>query len=373
MKKKRMALIGFALFFLALLVGEAYCLLRGDLISILGVGVVLLIIAYLLLDAILDYIKGEPEAEMLPGMDWEYGQMEKILSGQTEAEEEKEETEAEQESEAERLQKAIYVLQKKSFDALQKEMQAARAQENTAISELKEELTTLIKAEIKYERENTNQIINENRKQIERLTKNLQDVKPQEVSQPTISVDYQETLDRLAQQVGQIVELLQERPAVSVAPQQELEPEPEAEEMLIMPEFEEEFIMPEFEEELMEEPTLEDYLSEIDLSLGEEPQAEEEPELEDLLTEIGLGLDLTEPVVEDVMPEVLLEQEEELTEEDLSELIAGLLGEAAPEELSIPEPVTEPEPTPVAPAAPADPNKPLSPEEIAALFASMGQ
>jgi len=73
------------------------------------------------------------------------------------------------------------------------------------------------------------------------------------------------------------------------------------------------------------------------------------------------------------MPEVLLEQEEELTEEDLSELIAGLLGEAAPEELSIPEPVTEPEPTPVAPAAPADPNKPLSPEEIAALFASMGQ
>lgn len=324
MKKKRMVLIGFALFFLALLVGEAYCLLRGDLISILGVGVVLLIIAYLLLDAILDYIKGEPEAEMLPGMDWEYGQMEKLLSGQVK-EEEKEE-EPEQESEAERLQKAMYVLQKKSFEVLQKELQASRAQEAAAISELKEELSMLIKAEIKYERDNTSQIVNENRRQLKRLAQDLVQSNPAPQEQvPVIPESYQEALDRLTQQVEQIVELLQERPVVVAASAAPTEPMESMAYMDMEPEAEEIPIIPEFEEEVN-----------------------------------------VEPMVEDLMPEIGLEPEEELTEEDLSELIAGLMAGTEPE----PEPAPVPAP---APAAPADPNKPLSPEEIAALFASMGQ
>ena len=65
MKKKRGILIGSALGFLAVLLGEVYCLLnfRGDVVMAAGIGLVLLIMAYLMLDAGFDYWESLQETE----------------------------------------------------------------------------------------------------------------------------------------------------------------------------------------------------------------------------------------------------------------------------------------------------------------------
>ena len=128
MKKKRGILIGSALGFLAVLLGEVYCLLnfRGDVVMAAGIGLVLLIMAYLMLDAGFDY--------------WES-------------------------------------LQETEEQAFFEEGQAGQEGLNRVEAELKllrKDLSDLLKAEIQYERENTRALISHNKKEMEQLSEELQ-------------------------------------------------------------------------------------------------------------------------------------------------------------------------------------------------------
>lgn len=216
-------------------------------------------------------------------------------------------------------------------------------------------------------------------------------------------------------------------PEISPEPEESMEPEPE-----ISPELEENpepEILPDLEESLEPEISLELEESpepEISPELEESPEPEilpDIPEEENLKPEEDLpvmaadeiippdpeeSIEEAEELVEpDPIPEDAIVEEandENLPEEELSPMpdlsdpnramspdeIAALFanmgnddnadkaGEPAEETVEpedIPEPVEEPEAVkeaPLQPEEPADPNKALSPDEIAALFASMG-
>lgn len=216
-------------------------------------------------------------------------------------------------------------------------------------------------------------------------------------------------------------------PEISPEPEESMEPEPE-----ISPELEENpepEILPDLEESLEPEISLELEESpepEISPELEESPEPEilpDIPEEENLKPEEDLpvmaadeiippdpeeSIEEAEELVEpDPIPEDAIVEEandENLPEEELSPMpdlsdpnramspdeIAALFanmgnddnadkaGEPAEETVEpedIPEPIEEPEAVkeaPLQPEEPADPNKALSPDEIAALFASMG-
>lgn len=216
-------------------------------------------------------------------------------------------------------------------------------------------------------------------------------------------------------------------PEISPEPEESMEPEPE-----ISPELEENpepEILPDLEESLEPEISLgleESPEPEISPELEESPEPEilpDIPEEENLKPEEDLpvmaadeiippdpeeAIEEAEELVEpDPIPEDAIVEEandENLPEEELSPMpdlsdpnramspdeIAALFanmgnddnadkaGEPAEETVEpedIPEPVEEPEAVkeaPLQPEEPADPNKALSPDEIAALFASMG-
>ena len=196
---------------------------------------------------------------------------------------------------------------------------------------------------------------------------------------------------------------LEENPEPEISPDLEENPEPE-----ILPDLEES-LEPEISlepEEDMEPEILPDIPEEEDLKPEEEPpiMAADEiipPDPEEAIEEAE---ELVEP---DPIPEDAIVDEaddENLPEEELSPMpdlsdpnramspdeIAALFanmgnddnadkaGEPAEETVEpedIPEPIEEPEAVkeaPLQPEEPADPNKALSPDEIAALFASMG-
>ena len=196
---------------------------------------------------------------------------------------------------------------------------------------------------------------------------------------------------------------LEENPEPEISPDLEENPEPE-----ILPDLEES-LEPEISlepEEDMEPEILPDIPEEEDLKPEEEPpiMAADEiipPDPEEAIEEAE---ELVEP---DPIPEEAIVEEandENLPEEELSPMpdlsdpnramspdeIAALFanmgnddnadkaGEPVEETVEpedIPEPIEEPEAVkeaPLQPEEPADPNKALSPDEIAALFASMG-
>ena len=186
----------------------------------------------------------------------------------------------------------------------------------------------------------------------------------------------------------------------------EVEPEPVAEPVIeepapvveeVIPELE---IEPVVEEPVVEEPTpvVEEVIPEPEVAVG--PVVEEEPVVEEPVVEEPT------PVVEEVIPEPEVEpivEEEPIAEpepvdievppapdmsdpnkkmspDDIAALFASM--GAAEEPVAEPEPA-EPEPAaepiieeaaPETPAGPdlSDPNKPMSPDEIAALIANMG-
>ena len=222
-------------------------------------------------------------------------------------------------------------------------------------------------------------------------------------------------------------------PEISPEPEESMEPEPE-----ISPDLEENpepEILPDLEESLEQEISLE---PEISLGLEESPEPEISPELEespepeilpDIPEEENLKPEEDLPVMaaDEIIPpdpEESIEEAEELVEPDpipeeaivdeaddenlpeeelppmpdlsdpnrsmspdeIAALFANMgndnnadkVEEPAEETVEpedIPEPIEEPEAVkeaPLQPEEPADPNKALSPDEIAALFASMG-
>ena len=204
-------------------------------------------------------------------------------------------------------------------------------------------------------------------------------------------------------------------PEISPEPEESMEPEPE-----ISPELEENpepEILPDLEESLEPEISLEpeeDMEPEILPDIPEEENLKPEEDLPVMAADEIIPPDPEESIEEaeelvepDPIPEDAIVEEandENLPEEELSPMpdlsdpnramspdeIAALFanmgnddnadkaGESAEETVEpedIPEPIEEPEAVkeaPLQPEEPADPNKALSPDEIAALFASMG-
>lgn len=211
--------------------------------------------------------------------------------------------------------------------------------------------------------------------------------------EPEISPEPEESMEPEPEISPDLEESMEPEPEISPEPEESMEPEPE--------------ISPEPEESMEPDPEiLPDIPEEEDLKPEEEPpiMAADEiipPDPEEAIEEAE---ELVEP---DPIPEEAIVDEaddENLPEEELPPMpdlsdpnrsmspdeIAALFAnmgndnnadkveepaEETVEPEDIPEPIEEPEAVkeaPLQPEEPADPNKALSPDEIAALFASMG-
>lgn len=211
--------------------------------------------------------------------------------------------------------------------------------------------------------------------------------------EPEISPEPEESMEPEPEISPDLEESMEPEPEISPEPEESMEPEPE--------------ISPEPEESMEPDPEI---LPDIPEGEGFEP--EEEPPVmaadEIIPPDPEESIEEAEELVEpDPIPEDAIVEEandENLPEEELSPMpdlsdpnramspdeIAALFanmgnddnadkaGEPVEETVEpedIPEPIEEPEAVkeaPLQPEEPADPNKALSPDEIAALFASMG-
>lgn len=249
-----------------------------------------------------------------------------------------------------------------------------------------------------------------------RLNQTIMNSQKVVVSQPQVSVPVATPVEPQPAPQNHVEETPVE-PEISPEPEESMEPEPE-----ISPDLEENpepEILPDLEESLEPEISLEPEESmepdpEIlpDIPEGESFEPEEEPPVmaadEIIPPDPEESIEEAEELVEpDPIPEDAIVEEandENLPEEELSPMpdlsdpnramspdeIAALFanmgnddnadkaGEPVEETVEpedIPEPIEEPEAVkeaPLQPEEPADPNKALSPDEIAALFASMG-
>ena len=259
-----------------------------------------------------------------------------------------------------------------------------------------------------------------------RLNQTIMNSQKVVVSQPQVSVPVATPVEPQPAPQNHVEETPVE-PEISPEPEESMEPEPE-----ISPDLEENpepEILPDLEESLEPEISLEPE-EDMEPEISLEPEEDMEPEIlpdipeeEDLKPEEELpimaadeiippdpeeAIEEAEELVEpDPIPEEAIVDEaddENLPEEELPPMpdlsdpnrsmspdeIAALFanmgnddnadkaGEPAEETVEpedIPEPIEEPEAVkeaPLQPEEPADPNKALSPDEIAALFASMG-
>ena len=225
--------------------------------------------------------------------------------------------------------------------------------------------------------------------------------------EPEISPEPEESMEPEPEISPDLEESMEPEPEISPEPEESMEPEPE-----ISPEPEESMepepeISPEPEESMEPDPEILP-----DIPEGESFEPEEEPPVmaadEIIPPDPEESIEEAEELVEpDPIPEDAIVEEANdgnLPEEELSPMpdlsdpnrsmspdeIAALFAnmgndnnadkveepaEETVEPEDIPEPIEEPEAVkeaPLQPEEPADPNKALSPDEIAALFASMG-
>lgn len=253
-----------------------------------------------------------------------------------------------------------------------------------------------------------------------RLNQTIMNSQKVVVSQPQVSVPVATPVEPQPAPQNHVEEIPAE-PEISPEPEESMEPEPE-----ISPDLEESVepepeISPEPEESMEPEPEISPEPEESmepdpeilpDIPEGESFEPEEEPPVmaadEIIPPDPEESIEEAEELVEpDPIPEDAIVEEandENLPEEELSPMpdlsdpnramspdeIAALFanmgnddnadkaGEPVEETVEpedIPEPIEEPEAVkeaPLQPEEPADPNKALSPDEIAALFASMG-
>lgn len=212
-------------------------------------------------------------------------------------------------------------------------------------------------------------------------------------AEPEISPEPEESMEPEPEISPDLEESMEPEPEISPEPEESMEPEPE--------------ISPEPEESMEPDPEILP-----DIPEGESFEPEEEPPVmaadEIIPPDPEESIEEAEELVEpDPIPEDAIVEEandENLPEEELSPMpdlsdpnrsmspdeIAALFAnmgndnnadkveepaEETVEPEDIPEPIEEPEAVkeaPLQPEEPADPNKALSPDEIAALFASMG-
>lgn len=211
--------------------------------------------------------------------------------------------------------------------------------------------------------------------------------------EPEISLEPEESMEPEPEISPDLQESMEPEPEISPEPEESMEPEPE-----ISPEPEESMepdpeILPDIPEEESFEPEEEPPVMAADEIIPPDPEeaieeaeelVEPDPIPEDAIVEEANDGNLPEEELSP-MPD-LSDPNRAMSPDEIAALFANMgnddnadkAGETVEETVEpedIPEPIEEPEAVkeaPLQPEEPADPNKALSPDEIAALFASMG-
>ena len=196
---------------------------------------------------------------------------------------------------------------------------------------------------------------------------------------PEISPDLEESMEPEPEISPDLEESMEPEPEISPEPEESMEPEPE--------------ILPDIPEEESFEPEEEPPVMAADEIIPPDPEesieeaeelVEPDPIPEDAIVEEANDENLPEEELSP-MPD-LSDPNRAMSPDEIAALFANMgnddnadkAGEPVEETVEpedIPEPIEEPEAVkeaPLQPEEPADPNKALSPDEIAALFASMG-
>lgn len=212
-------------------------------------------------------------------------------------------------------------------------------------------------------------------------------------AEPEISPEPEESMEPEPEISPDLEESMEPEPEISPEPEESMEPEPE-----ISPEPEESMepdpeILPDIPEEESFEPEEEPPVMAADEIIPPDPEesieeaeelVEPDPIPEDAIVEEANDENLPEEELSP-MPD-LSDPNRAMSPDEIAALFANMgnddnadkAGEPVEEPVEpedIPEPIEEPEAVkeaPLQPEEPADPNKALSPDEIAALFASMG-
>ena len=212
-------------------------------------------------------------------------------------------------------------------------------------------------------------------------------------AEPEISPEPEESMEPEPEISPDLEESMGPEPEISPEPEESMEPEPE-----ISPEPEESMepdpeILPDIPEEESFEPEEEPPVMAADEIIPPDPEesieeaeelVEPDPIPEDAIVEEANDENLPEEELSP-MPD-LSDPNRAMSPDEIAALFANMgnddnadkAGEPVEETVEpedIPEPIEEPEAVkeaPLQPEEPADPNKALSPDEIAALFASMG-
>jgi hypothetical protein len=211
--------------------------------------------------------------------------------------------------------------------------------------------------------------------------------------EPEISPEPEESMEPDPEILPDLEESMEPEPEISPEPEESMEPEPE-----ISPEPEESMepdpeILPDIPEEESFEPEEEPPVMAADEIIPPDPEeaieeaeelVEPDPIPEDAIVDEADDENLPEEELPP-MPD-LSDPNRSMSPDEIAALFANMgndnnadkVEEPAEETVEpedIPEPIEEPEAVkeaPLQPEEPADPNKALSPDEIAALFASMG-
>ena len=211
--------------------------------------------------------------------------------------------------------------------------------------------------------------------------------------EPEISPEPEESMEPEPEISPDLEESMEPEPEISPEPEESMEPEPE-----ISPEPEESMepdpeILPDIPEEESFEPEEEPPVMAADEIIPPDPEesieeaeelVEPDPIPEDAIVEEANDENLPEEELSP-MPD-LSDPNRAMSPDEIAALFANMgnddnadkAGEPVEETVEpedIPEPIEEPKAVkeaPLQPEEPADPNKALSPDEIAALFASMG-
>ena len=212
-------------------------------------------------------------------------------------------------------------------------------------------------------------------------------------AEPEISPEPEESMEPEPEISPDLEESMEPEPEISPEPEESMEPEPE-----ISPDPEESMepdpeILPDIPEEESFEPEEEPPVMAADEIIPPDPEesieeaeelVEPDPIPEDAIVEEANDENLPEEELSP-MPD-LSDPNRAMSPDEIAALFANMgnddnadkAGEPVEETVEpedIPEPIEEPEAVkeaPLQPEEPADPNKALSPDEIAALFASMG-
>ena len=197
--------------------------------------------------------------------------------------------------------------------------------------------------------------------------------------EPEISPDLEESMEPEPEISPEPEESMESEPEISPEPEESMEPDPE--------------ILPDIPEEESFEPEEEPPVVAADEIIPPDPEesieeaeelVEPDPIPEDAIVEEANDENLPEEELSP-MPD-LSDPNRAMSPDEIAALFANMgnddnadkAGEPVEETVEpedIPEPIEEPEAVkeaPLQPEEPADPNKALSPDEIAALFASMG-